>query len=266
VKTPRLIAALAAVAIVGLVATPAPATHGGIHPTFRQESVWFKCPGPTKLHQANWVTVYGNAPASFAPWAATPPAGSVFDGAGCGALDYGGTTNTFYSAVFRGPVVGNLRDMTVRIHNLLLGNAREGTTETLRLTGDIDGVPIFPPGTTPSAGRTVEVTPVTGNSGATELYEFSITNLGYAVDVFDDEGELIDVETGGAALEDGDGSQAHVLTLYIGLHGPGLGSDPGQKVSLLVWDTTEVPSGITFNPSSLADARMAANLPDLDAS
>ena len=257
------IAALSTAALVALSAAPAPASHGGIHPTFRETGVWFKCPGPTKLHQANWAANYGNASAAFAPWDATPPAGSVLDGEGCGAVDYGGTSNGFYSAVVRGTVVGNLRDMTVRIHNFLLNNAGQEATETLRLTGDIDGVPIFPGGITPSGGRTVEVTPVPGNSGATELYEFSITNLGYANEILDDDGKVLDVETGGVALEDGDGSRVHVLTLYIGLHGAGVGPYPDQRASLLVWDTTEVPSGITFNPASLAAARMTADLPNL---
>jgi hypothetical protein len=36
-----------------------------------------------------------------------------------------------------------------------------------------------------------------------------------------------------------------------------------QRVSTLVWDTTEVPSGITFNPATQAAATVAADLPNL---
>jgi len=33
--------------------------------------------------------------------------------------------------------------------------------------------------------------------------------------------------------------------------------------TFFVWDTTEVPSGITFNPAGLAAATVKADLPDL---
>jgi hypothetical protein len=53
------------------------------------------------------------------------------------------------------------------------------------------------------------------------------------------------------------------LRLYIGLQ-----SSPGTApqetgTEFFVWDTTEVPSGITFNPISPAAATVAADLPNL---
>ena len=82
-------------------------------------------------------------------------------------------------------VSGNLRDITIRLHQLVFGEARQT------------------------------------------------------------EGKLIDIETGGTAL----------------------GQTPqGHKAGNWVWDTTEVPSGMTFNPSSLAAARVAADLPDFSGS
>ena len=261
-KLARLLAGVTVLAVIAV--SPASATHGGIHPTFREESVYFHCNGPTKVHQVNWtLAVAGSGGTSSYPtWDTTAPAQSVEEGAGCGALDWGGTTNQVYSAVFHGPVTGNLRDLTVRVHNLLLGNARGSEVETLRLGGDIDGVPIFPPGAQPDNGRTVTVEPVPSETGASEMFEFTITNLGYAIDVLDEEGNVVDVDTGGLALENGDGAQEHWLTLYVGVHGTGLSQDPqGHKVSALVWDTTEVPSGITFNPPDPAKAQVAADLP-----
>lgn len=248
--------------LVTLLAPAASGTHGGIHPTFRTENVYFHCTGDTKIYQVNWIETIGqNHP--YTRWDANPPTQSVQEGAGCGGVDWGGTTNELYDVVFQDSFSGNLRDLTIRAHNLLLGNARESDTERIRIWAEVDGVPLFPEGTQPNCCRTVEVTPVTSSSGASELFEFSITNLGYATDIFDEEGELIDVETGGLALEDGDGNEQHLLTIYLGLDGSGFTQDVNEhKVAAWVWDTTEVPSGITFNPPTLAAARVAADLPE----
>ena len=240
-----------------LMAPPASATHGGIHPTFREERVYFHCTGMTKVYNVNYWTL-----SEFVTtWNTTPPSQSVEEGAGCGGYEYGGFNNRAYDVAFQGYFVGNLRDVTVEIHQLLLGNVRDAATETLRLQGWIDGVPLFPVGTQPSDGRTVTVTPVPSESGASERFRFTITNLGYANDVYDAEGKLIDVETGGAALEDGDGEQWHHLELYIGVHGNTLDTDVKSKLGVWAWDTTEVPSGITFNPTTPETARVAADLP-----
>lgn len=255
-------AAVSIVAALALMAPPVSATHGGIHPTFGQERVYFHCTGPTKLYNVNYWFGPGQ---SRTGWNTSPPTQSVQEGAGCGGLEYGGFTNPAYDVVFEGTFTGNLRDMTVEIHQLLLGNARESTTETLRLNAWIDGIPLFPVGTQPDDGRTVTVTPEPSASGASEKFVFSIANLGYARDIFNEEGELIDVETGGMALEDGDGFQEHTFLLYLGTHGDTLNaSDPKSKLGAWVWDTTEVPSGITFNPGSLASATVQADMPTFD--
>lgn len=251
--------------VLGLLAVtvPASAEHGGIHPTFRQEQTYFHCTGSTKVSQVSWLegTLGGGTGATG--WNASPPAQSAQDGAGCGGLDWGGTTNPVYDPSFEGTFTGNVRDVTVRIYDLVLNQTRSNATEALRLNAWIDGVPIFPAGPQPNNGRTVTVTPVERNTGATDYYEFSITNIGYAIDIFDEEGQLVDIETGGAALEDGNGTQEHVFTLYLGLHGTAFGQDAnGHKVNAWVWDTTEVPSGITFNPTTLSSAKVAADLPD----
>lgn len=251
----------AASSVVVLASVPAFAGHGGVHPTFRTEDVFFTCPGPTKLHQANWTLALGD-PSSHPGWTTTAPSESVQEGAGCGAADWGGTTNVVYSPIFEGMVTGNLRDLTVRIHELVTHTARPSETETLRLYAELNGVPLFPPGTQPDQGRTVEVKPTVANSGATELYEFSITNLGFARDVLDDDGNVVDVATGGAVREDGDGTRKRKLTIFLGVHGSALGQSPAQhKAATWAWGTTEAPSGITLNPPTLAEATVAADLP-----
>lgn len=260
----RIVRTLSASALLmGLLAAPAAGTHGGNHPTFRQERVYFHCNGDTKVYNANWLAQAGGE-AAYVPWNTTPPPGSVTTGAGCGGADVGQISNEFYDVVFLGTFTGNLRDVTVQLDEFIVNQMRENVTDVrLRVYGEIDGEPIFPGGTpdTGYTGRTVTVTPTRVNSGATDRYIFSITNLGYAIDIFDEDGNLIDVETGGMALENGNGVNEHYLRLLVGIDSF-FGEDPPTGTTTWVWDTTEVPSGLTFNPSGLAAAKVAADLPD----
>jgi hypothetical protein len=261
-KISRALVLTTALVGFGLLGAPASGTHGGIHPTFAASNVFFHCNGETKVYNVNFLG-QGGAAGAYVPWDANPPSESVTDGAGCGGTDVGWVTNEVYDVVYQGTFNGNLRDMTVRLHEFIGGNLRESPTQRMRVYAEIDGLPIFPQGSTEGAweGRAFTVTPAEDNSGATDLYEFSITNLGYAIDIFDEEGELIDVETGGMALEDGPGSNEHYLRIMFGIEGfPG--EDPPTGSTAWVWDTTEVESGITFNPPTLASAKVAADLPD----
>lgn len=252
---------IACLLVASLVA-PAAATHGGIHPTFKRDDVWFHCTGETKIYQVDWL-LSGSTNGGATSWDRLPPSGSVFDGAGCGGFDVGEISQEFYDVVFEGTFVGNLRDLTVRIHEAVTNQTRRAPMKQLRIYAEIDGEPIFPGGSFENGytGRTVWVTPTRVNSGATDLFEFSMTNLGYAIDIFDEEGELIDVETGGMALEHGPGSNEHYLRLLIG-GDTFIGSDPVTGLHLWVWDTREVESGITFNPPALAAATLEADLPN----
>lgn len=246
------------------VAAPASADHGGIHPTFKPSTVYFHCNGTTKLYQANFTTdpiLFGSDAA--AGWNASPPSQSVLDGGGCGGTDFGWVVNEIADPVFHGTFRGNLRDMTVRIYDFILANTRESADQRMWVYAEVDGVPIFPKGLTEGSydGRKFLVTPERLNEGATDFYEFSITNIGYAIDILDADGKVIDVDTGGVAFEDGDGTEEHDFRMLLGIDGfPG--EDPPAGSNFWVWDTTEVPSGITFNPTNLASATVAADLPD----
>ena len=248
-----------------VLAAPASATHGGIHPKFRSQKVYFHCTGETPVQQVNWLAALGG-PESYASWNTSPPAGSVSTGEGCGGADWGGASFDVLDPVFQGTFTGNLRDMTVILHDFVLNSERDpGTPVTLRIYGEVDSVPIFPGGAEGYAGRQVTVTPerLSSNFDVTDRFEFSITNVGFANEKKDAAGNVIDVETGGAALEDGNGSEEHTLKLYIGLEDV-TGTAPQESgLEFFVWDTTEVPSGITFNPSGLAPATVQADLPDL---
>ncbi len=121
------------------------------------------------------------------------------------------------------------------LHNALRLHEDAPVTPGRRLVGHRIFVDVGPTGTQ------VTVTPVRSATGLSELMEFSITGLGFANDVLDEEGNVIDVKTGGYATEDGPGETARTLRLTL---------SPwyGNNVSAWLWDATEVESGITFNP------------------
>ncbi|MGH2710142.1 MAG: hypothetical protein ACRDH9_02930, partial [Actinomycetota bacterium] len=174
-----LLAVIAAAVMVG----PASAGPGEIHPTFREERTYFHCPGPTAVYTLSQFPRY-----TPATWDTTPPADSFQQGGGCVGAEYGGFTNQIYDVAFEGTFIGNVRDLTIEIHQALVGNVRTTSTETLRLNMWIDNQPLFPPGTQPANGKTVTVTPVPAGSGTSEKFEFSITNIGYANEVRDEQG------------------------------------------------------------------------------
>jgi hypothetical protein len=243
---------LATLALAAL-SSPALAGHGGVHPTFRSENVFFHCTAPTKVQNVNFAAG-GVTP----EWNTTAPTQSYTQGAGCGTVDtflFLGDSESIYDASFKGTFSGNLRDLTVRLHNLLLGRVRTAATTSLAVRLLVDGEPYIPsPTPTLPYGSVVEVTPVPSSTGATELLEFSITGLGSATEVLDSQGNVVDVKTTGMAKEDGDGSTEHEVVLTI---------TPAftPYTNAFVWDATEIASGITFNPTALAPARLAATPP-----
>jgi hypothetical protein len=259
----KLIAIIAGTAALLLVAAWPAGADTSIRPTFKQQDVFFHCNGETKIYNLNWTLELGD-PASYVPWNATAPNQSVQGGGGCGGYDDGEVTNPVYDVVYSGSFTGNLRDATVRLHEVFLNNTRQQATQSMRIYAEVDGVPVFPgdPAAASWTGRTFTVTPQVENSGATALFEFSIWNLGYANYVYDTNGNLIDVQRGGVALENGDGTEEHTFMVAVGIDASP-GGNPPAGGTLWAWDTTEVPSGITFNPPTLSAQKVKADLPDL---
>jgi hypothetical protein len=260
----RSVRLLVAAILVVLVAAPASATHGGIHPQFKSQGVYFHCTGDTPVYNVNWLQEIG-ASSAYATWDTSPPPGSVQDGEGCTSADVGWTTNELYDPTFEGTFTGNLRDMTIKVYDLVANNDRDqGVPTNLRIYAEIDGISLFPHGSTEGGydGRSFTVTPSRTNSGLTDMFEFSVTDIGSATEITDAAGNVIDVKTKGAALENGEGEIEHTIKILLGID-----AFPGEEPQttggdLWAWDTTEVPSGITFNPTSLAVAKVKADTPD----
>lgn len=239
-----MLVSLISAAAIAVSTLPASATHEGPHPTARTERTYVHCGGPTKVENVN-LFLSGRP-----SWNTTPPSASYTLGGGCGALDPGALRGGFpqaepiYDAVFRGTFTGNIRNLTIEAHNLLLSRARSQETFTIRLQIFVDGERIMPT-SGPSLG--IPVTPELSSSGLSEKFLISVPDLGCTRDVFDEEGNLIDVVTGGLMRDHGDGQTVREVEVHLDSHFT-------DRASAWVWDATEIPTGITFNPLALAGA------------
>ena len=231
---PALLAAalaLGAVAIEGEDTSTADTTHPCYDATtdaisYEEQRVWFH-EGETKV---------GNT--APAPWDTTEPSTSVQGGAGAGALTPGtaGTgagTPADQHAVFQGTFTGCLDTMLFDVYSFDPTN-RTGTSGTaapanhnfaLRVT--IDGQDVF-------KGGPLEASTVLANEGMGP-------NLNrFAIDVSDTM-EVLEQHTG-VPLDGEHTIEVAIQSWYV---------NTGHSV--YVWDTTEVPSGITFNGAITED-------------
>ena len=235
---------LSAVAIAALLISALPAGAEDLPPEAAPLETFFHCVGDSKV--LNALTV--QAPPS---WNETAPTASVTEGAGCGFADPGSRTGTnqenVYDAVFKGFHAGNLDSLTVRLHDIGVGPARTGEDQTLGVRVSVDGVSMF--GTyTPAASpldpvlgapvpvpstTQLTVTPVASETGASNLVEFTITGLGFME-------------------QPCTGTMEREILVTV---------NSVSENSAWVMDTTEVPSGITFNPAAPAAAAVAATTP-----
>ena len=244
----KAITLVAAIGVVAGLAGPVGATHGGFHPTFREERVFFHCGGGTKVKNVDY------AQGGLAPWDTTAPAQSVQQGAGCGVIDPSALRNTTPAggpadAAFGGTYTGNLENLTVELHMLAtspgsVGNDTVDITPWLVIDGEayvtdttiLTGVPL-----------------VASSTGASRKIEFTITKLGTVREVLDSSGNVVDVVTTGLAKESAAGE--HEIQLNVRIRGT------GTPNAVWVWDTTEVPSGITFNDTTPSATTQQATPP-----
>ena len=191
-----------------------------IPPTFRSERVYFHC-GATKV--ANPDMHQGVAPS----WNTTAPTQSVQTGAGCGAVDPTGVAGTAtvsaFDGAWQGTFTGNVKSITVEAHMIYVGAARAAGVFGAQVRLAIDGAEVIPAGAT----RLVRVTPVKSSTGVSEMIRFTISGLEQFTDI-----------------EEADGATQRTFTLT--LHSQYVDQNP---LTAWVFDTTEVPSGLTFNPA-----------------
>lgn len=156
------------------------------------------------------------------PWSTEAPTQSVQDGGGCGHVEYG-LGGSQFDLVFEGTFTGNVDALTVHLHALSISEPVFSIETIAKLS--VDGVERL---VTPA--ETLATT--SENSGVTVSAPFTVTGLGYGAEV-------------------GDGTRRRTFRLTI--------SSPIRSSMQWVWDTTEVPGGITFNPAAPAETVFAAS-------
>ena len=234
------LAALSAVALTAFVVlVPSPASAGPLDPQFRSERVYFHCSAPTPSGNVNFL-----ADGSLPSWNTTAP-GGVAEGNGCLTSDANGVLIVVEpqenptDGVWRGTFTGNLKALTVHAHCFLcVGTARADGAATIGLRVAIDGEAITGDGTVSH-----DVTAVEDNSGITQLYEFSVTDIGFVEP---------NTDTNGDGIGDNPfGSVQHTITLTLEGY-----SAATNTFGHWAYDADEANSGITFNPATLAATKI----------
>ena len=208
---------LLVLALVLAVAAPAVADTAETPPTLRTERTWFHCAGTAKVQNAEYAQ--RNVPS----WTTAAPTQSVQQGAGCGYYEnagggYLGPNETTLDSIWEGNFTGNLDSITVELHNIHASAARTGGTFKLRANLLVDGVDVLDPD-----APQIEVVPVPSSTKLSEMLRFTVTGIGMRT-------------------EEGDGQRVRRIRLIV--------RSLSEEQSAWVWDTTEVPAGLTFNPAA----------------
>jgi hypothetical protein len=187
--------------------------HEEIVPLYRAEQVYFQCHGGDEEKNQNLYDTW--------PWSLNAPSRSVTDGAGCGYINSGAAGN---APTFEGEFTGNLRDLRVEmhifpsfVHPLSLTAGEIDLAVTLVVDGEV-----IADGTLTGVPAELE----SGNFETTQTVVFGIDGL--------------DEHFG---VEDGFGSITRSISLSVGT------ANPAEIVDW-VWQTSEVPAGITFNQAA----------------
>lgn len=202
--------------LIAALAAPATAltSDGEIEPTLRTEETFFHCASDNKLQNVD--AAQGNYPS----WDTNAPAASFTTGEGCGFYDnlLAGTVggHPFASAIWTGTFTGNLDSITVELHRLLAGAGGSVTFPALVVTLTVNGQVLHD-------GDVTGLAWTASSSGASESTVWSFTDLGFLV-------------------EDGDGTIERTVTLRIDSY--------NEAQTAWVFDASEVPAGLTFNPET----------------
>jgi hypothetical protein len=221
---------LAPLLVVALLALPA----GASEPTdpeegeieLRTEEAFFLC-GETKVQDVD------DLDGLYATWGPDAPTQSVTEGAGCGSADspfMQQTEGNLYDATWVGSWTGALDSLTLHLHNIYVGPARTGEPFQLKVRLFVNGRALHG-----EDGADVAVRPVRSSTGASELLEVTVTDIGL--------------------VTERDVTRRHQIGIVVHSGTPrSTGPTVTDTASAWVWGTTEVPAGITFNPEEPAEA------------
>ena len=194
-------------------ATPAVASTDPAAPTLRTEKVFFHCSGGANNKLQNTEVAQGRIPT----WNTTAPTTSFTAGGGCGHYDNilsSSAATRPTDAQWAGTFTGNLDRLTLELHRLL---PTSGASLPNRITLEVlvDGVSEF---TGP-----VNFTTTASSSGAWHSTFITLDKIGLA-------------------KEPGDGTKARTVQVNV--------ASFNETQSAWVFDASEVPAGIEFNPAA----------------
>lgn len=218
-------------AFAAAVLLAVPALAEPLPRTMASQQVYFHC-GDSKLANVDYATA-----SALPTWNTTAPTASVQSGAGCGWADnfaFRSTQagNSVHDGAWAGTFTGNLGSLTAQLHSISAGPGRAGLPQSFNVTLFVDGRSMFGVADNGNANRAkVTLTPVVSSSQVSALYEFTITGLPFVT-------------------EEGDGTVEREVILNV--------AASSEPLMGWVYDTTEVPSGIAFNPEAPAKTTVAA--------
>jgi hypothetical protein len=157
-------------------------------------------------------------------WDTTAP-GSATLGNGCGMYE-NNLNQAGLNAEFKGTFTGNLDNLTVEMHNMGVSNDPMDNKMRLIVQLVVDDEPL-------AETSAADFPTVRSSTGLTEKVTYTFTELN-----FDD--------------EIGDGTQVHQVYLAVRSSGT-------ETQSAWVWDASEVPAGVTFNPATLEQTQIPVN-------
>jgi hypothetical protein len=160
----------------------------------------------------------------FPSWDTTAP-GSAATGNGCGMYE-NNLNQAGLNLEFKGTFTGNLDNLTVELHNM--GVSNDPTDNKIRLIVQlvVDDEPL-------AETSAADFPTVRSSTGLSEKATYTFTELNY-----DD--------------ELGDGTQVHQIHVVARSSGT-------ETQSAWVWDASEVPAGLTFNPTTLEQTQIPVN-------
>ncbi len=223
---------ISSIVMTAALGAPAQAVHGptgdDFEPNLRLEQVWFRC-GDHRVHPGSGNVAFAGPIA----WDTTKPSQSTQEGAGCAVVDnafHGNNQVSVQDAHFGGTFVGNLDALTVDVYALIAGprTVQSGSfiVHARLLVDDINVLGVN--------GKEVSVTPLATGDGRASALRFSVTDIGLLDEPNDSEHTVLLTLTGGAVVS----------------------GQVRDTNNVFLYDASDRPSGLVFNPTTLESARV----------
>lgn len=210
--------AIAAV-MVATFGAPASATHGGPHPTFREEANFFECMAGNRIQNV------GRLNGQMPTWSTTAPTQALTAGGGCVQYENLLTTTDSvtgpYDLAFTGTSTGNLKTVSI---DMYFQNTPQASVPEYLANANllIDGEVVH---------TATQFTFPVATEGDLKKLTYHYTRLDKRF-----------------ATEDGDGTQEREITIAL--------SSYNEEQMLFLWGATDAASKITFNAAATPGTKL----------